>query len=202
MVDVLILKAIAIESCIRDVREGFRALVRAPTFTAVVLVTLGFTAAAVATVFTLGHTLFIRDLPVDKPDTLVTVAATRNHGRDLGLVSYADYARFRDSLASVNGLAAHYSGAPFFATRDGRAHEVSGAVVSANFFSVLHLQPALGRFFDPDEDEVPGRDRVAVLSFNFWQDWLAAHVMHSMPRSGSMRCPSVLSAWPQRASAA
>jgi putative ABC transport system permease protein len=163
-----------IESCIQDLRYGIRTLSRTPTFTIVALLTLGFTTAAVAAVFTLWHTLFVRDLPVDEPETLVTVAATREQGRDLGFVSYADYAHFRDAASSLEGLAAHYSGAPFFVTLDGRSQEVSGAVVSANFFSLLHLRPAMGRFFEPREDEVPGRDRVAVLGFEFWQDWFGA----------------------------
>jgi putative ABC transport system permease protein len=160
-----------IESCIQDLRYSVRTLRGTPTFTIVAILTLGFTTAAVAAVFTLWHTLFVRDLPVDQPEALVTIAATRERGRDLGFVSYTDYVHFRDGISSLQGVTAHYSGAPFFVTLDDRSHEISGAVVSANFFSLLHLRPAMGRFFEPREDEAPGRDRVAVLGFNFWQDW-------------------------------
>jgi hypothetical protein len=45
----------------------------------------------------------------------------------------------------------------------------SGAVVTANSFTLLRLTPRAGRFFSVDEDRVPGRDAVAVLSYDFWR---------------------------------
>src|SRR5262249_49740084 len=51
----------------------------------------------------------------------------------------------------------------------GETNEVPGAVVSANYFPALGIQPALGRFFLPEEDQVRGRDAVAVISTAFWQ---------------------------------
>jgi predicted permease len=46
---------------------------------------------------------------------------------------------------------------------------VSGAVVTANYFTLLRLTPRAGRFFSADEDRVPGRDAVAILSYEFWR---------------------------------
>ena len=46
---------------------------------------------------------------------------------------------------------------------------VSGAVVTANYFTLLRLTPRAGRFFSVDEDRVPGRDAVAILSYDFWR---------------------------------
>ena len=54
---------------------------------------------------------------------------------------------------------------------NGTAKEVNGAVVSSNYFSLLGLQPALGRFFHAGEDSVPDRDRVVVIGHDFWQVW-------------------------------
>ena len=50
----------------------------------------------------------------------------------------------------------------------------TATLVSGNFFSVMGVQPTLGRAFFPEEDEVPGRDAVAVLSYRFWERELAA----------------------------
>src|SRR5262245_62501834 len=47
--------------------------------------------------------------------------------------------------------------------------EISGAVVTSNYFNALRLRPALGRFFLDDEDRVPGRDPVAVISHDLWR---------------------------------
>src|SRR5262249_30576879 len=99
------------------------------------------------------------------------VQATRRHGQMAGWVSYPDYVHFRDHTKTLESLAAVYSTAPFFVTLGDRSHEINGAVVSANFFSLLGLQPKLGRFFSRNEDSVPDRDRVAVISFNFWRTW-------------------------------
>jgi len=46
---------------------------------------------------------------------------------------------------------------------------VTGSVVTANYFSVLRLQPSIGRFFSEDEDRVPGRNPVAILSHDLWR---------------------------------
>src|SRR5947207_3169471 len=81
---------------------------------------------------------------------------------------------FRDRTTTLSGLAAHYPTAPLFVGANGQVGEINGAVVSANFFSLLGLTPALGRFFHDDEDRVPDRDRVAVLGHNFWRTRFAA----------------------------
>jgi hypothetical protein len=134
--------------------------------------TLALGTAAVATVFTLTNTLFFRQLNVDRPDRIVVVEPTREHGRFPGWASYPDYVHFRDNSNTLEGLAAAYSTAPLFVSVNGRSQEINGAVVSANFFPLLRIRPAAGRFFRSDEDAVPNRNPVAIISFDFWRDWL------------------------------
>jgi predicted permease len=160
---------------------------RAPMLSLTAILTIALSTAALATVLTLGYTLFFRRLPVDRPQELVAVAATRlrsdpegvavreaNRLRVLGRVSYADYLAFRDRTTTLAGLAAHYPTAPLFVSANGNVKEVNGAVVSANFFPLLGIQPALGRFFHDNEDRVPDRDRVAVIGHDFWRTWFAS----------------------------
>src|SRR5262249_54334346 len=123
---------------------------------------------------TLANTLFFRELPVDRPDGVVIVQATRRHGQVPGWVGYPDYLHFRDRTKTLQGLAAHYSTAPLFVTANNQSGEINGAVVSANFFPLLGVKPALGRFFTEDEDRVPNRDRVAVLSDELWRNWFGS----------------------------
>ena len=163
-----------LETMLQDLRYGLRMLRRAPGFSITAGATIALSTAALATVFTLGHTLFFRALPVDRPDELVVVSSTRGRADSEGLVSYPDYAGFRDRTKALRSLAAHYPTAPLFVTANGNAREINGAVVTANFFPLLGVQPALGRFFDASEDSVPDRDRVAVVGHNFWQTWLGA----------------------------
>jgi predicted permease len=161
-----------VETIAQDIRYGIRTLRHAPVFSITAIVTLALSTAALATVLILGHALFLRKLPVQRPDELITVSATRGTPTD-GLVSYPDYLGFRDRATTVTTLAAYYPTAPLFVSVNGSAREINGAVVSANFFSMLGLTPAVGRFFHVEEDSVPHRDRVAVLSHAMWRSWFA-----------------------------
>ncbi|HLY16402.1 MAG TPA: permease prefix domain 1-containing protein, partial [Bryobacteraceae bacterium] len=163
-----------LEDLWQDLRYALRTLRHKPGFTVTALLTLGFGTAAISTVITLANTLFLRDLPVERPDRVVAVQATRRHGQRPGWVSYPDYLRFRDRTRTLEGLAAHYSTAPLFVAVGNQSKELNGAVVSANFFPLLGIRPALGRFFRPGEDSIPDRDRVAVLSDNLWRNWFGA----------------------------
>jgi putative ABC transport system permease protein len=161
-----------VETLLQDLRYGARTLRHSPVFAITAIATIALSTAAIATVASLAETLLWRQLPAERPEELVSVTATRGRRSD-GAVSYPDYAAFRDRATTVAGLAAHYSTAPLFVTVGGSAKEVNGAVVSSNYFPLLGLQPALGRFFHPDEDRVPDRDRVAVIGHDFWRAWFA-----------------------------
>lgn len=130
---------------------------------------------SVSTLFTVVNTLFFKPLSVDRSSDVVFVSATRRHGMMRGApVSYPDYLHFRKSADTLAELAAHYSTAPLFVTVANRSKELNGAVVSGNFFDVLRSKPEFGRFFGTDEDSLPDRDRVAVVSHNFWKNWLGS----------------------------
>jgi predicted permease len=164
----------ALESLAQDLRYGLRTMRRSPAYSITAVLTIALSTASIATVFTLGHTLLYRQLPADRPDQLVAVSATRGGQRTEGLVSHPDYVAFRDRSTTVRDLAAHYPTAPLFVSAQGNAAEINGAVVSANFLPMLGIKPALGRFFRDDEDRVPDRDRVAILSDSLWRRWFAA----------------------------
>jgi putative ABC transport system permease protein len=83
--------------------------------------------------------------------------------------SYPDYLHYRDHTRAFSELAAHYSTSPMSVVTPGGPVSVSGAVVTANYFTVLRLTPRAGRFFSAGEDRVPGRDAVAILSHDFWR---------------------------------
>jgi putative ABC transport system permease protein len=159
-----------VDTIVQDLRYGVRSLRHHLGFAATAVLTLALTAGALATVFSLANALLLRRPDVEHPEELVVVSATRRQGRILAGVSYSDYARLRDQAKTLRGLAAHYSTAPLWVTIGNRSAELSGAVVSANFFPLLGVRPALGRFFAEAEDRVPGRDAVAVLSHELWRD--------------------------------
>jgi len=163
-----------VDATLQDVRYGVRTIRRSPIFSATAIATIALSTASIATVASLANTLIWRRLPVARADEIVSVTPTRGPRAVDGNISYPDYAAFRDRTTTLAGLAAHYSTAPLFITANGNAKESNGAVVSANYFPLLGIEPEGGRFFHADEDRVPDRDRVAVIGHDFWRTWLAA----------------------------
>ncbi len=102
--------------------------------------------------------------------TIVTLVSTsRDNGFDS--FSYREYLDIRDHAKSYEGVVAN---APlgtvgFSAERGATPVARGGMLVSGNFFRVLGVEPRLGRGFREDEDEVPGRNAVAVLGPDFWR---------------------------------
>jgi len=112
--------------------------------------------------------MFYRPLPVRDPYQLISVYSNANE-RGYGNFSYPEYAYLRDHTKAFESLAAHYSYAPLNVVTDGTSKEEQGSVVSANYFPMLGVQPLIGRLFLPEEDAVPDRNPVAVISYEMWK---------------------------------
>ena len=154
-----------------DVRFGARLLARAPGFTVAALMTLALGIGANSALFSFADAIFFRPLAVSDASSLVHVYQTRN-GSGFFPLSLTDYVYYRQHARSFAGLAAQYPTAPLHVIVKGQAIAITGSVVTASYFSVLGLQPALGRFFLDTEDQVRDRDAVVVVSHDFWQQKL------------------------------
>ena len=84
-------------------------------------------------------------------------------------LSYPDYVFFKAHTRTFAGLAAHYATSPLYVGAPDGGLSAMGSVVTANYFDVLRLQPALGRFFTDEADGVPDRSPVAVLGYDLWK---------------------------------
>jgi predicted permease len=157
-----------LENLVQDLRYGARMLLKQPGFTFVAVLTLALGIGANLTIFSFVDTMFLRPLPARDPERLVTVEATLN-GRSSDGQGYATFEHYRDHCQSLEALVAHYSTAPVNIVAEGDSRVTNGAVVSGNYFSVLGIQPRLGRFFLPEEDAVPDRDPVVVISHTMWE---------------------------------
>ena len=164
-----------IESVLQDLKHGARMLVKNPGFTLVAVASIAIGVGVNAAMFSLADGLVLRPLQVPRADDIVAIRTTAPSASQTfastRLLSYPDYVDVRDRAQSFDGLVAYTVDVASFATaRDQPAQTKLGLVVSGNFFDVLQLQPALGRFFRPDEDVVPGRDAVIVLAHETWAD--------------------------------
>lgn len=158
---------------LKELRLALRRLAKSPGFTALAVATLALGIGAHVAIFSLVDALFLQPLPLPDADRLVGVYQTRDGAGFLPL-SFPDSLDHRARTEVFEDLAAHYPSAPLsFETGDGLV-EINGSVVSANYFSVLGVEPARGRFFLPEEDSVPGRHPVAVVSHELWRNRLGA----------------------------
>jgi predicted permease len=153
-----------------DVRYAFRSLRRTPGLTVVVVITIALGIGMTTTPYSMLDALVFRPYPVPHPAEIMTLVGTT---RDDGFAdfSYREYRDIREHAKSYAGVIANMPlGAVAFSASPGETPRVKGGMlVSGNYFRVLGVEPALGRGFREEEDEVPGRDAVTVLGPDFWK---------------------------------
>jgi predicted permease len=159
----------------QDLRYAFRALRKAPLFSAVAILSLAFGIGANTAIFTLIHQLILRRLPVKDPQQLVMLAGRGRHyggnnGRDK--LSYPMYQDIRDKNQVFAGMfCAHTS--TMSASFEGRTELITGELVSGNYFRVLGIGAAIGRVLTGTDDLYQGGHPLAVLSYGYWKSRFA-----------------------------
>jgi predicted permease len=167
------------ETLWQDLRYASRALGKTPGLTIVAVLSLALGIGANTTIFTFINSLLLRPPMVHEPAGLLEVwqyNTTRGNGigSDMQL-SFPEYEYYRDHNSSFSGLAAFTGESPVMIwNRGGEGETLRAALVSANFFSILGIQPALGRGFVPEEDRGTNAAPVIVLSHALWQHRLGS----------------------------
>jgi predicted permease len=171
---------------LQDCRFALRQLRKTPGFTTTAVLTLALGIGANAAVFTLIHAVLLKNLPVAKPENLVTLGdknmccvgyGYRNDG-DYALFSTAVYEHLKKNAPEFEELAAMQAGftfRPIVIRRGGtqeNARSVTGEFVSGNYFRTFGLNPASGRLFT-DADDVHGAPFTAVMSYETWRNGYA-----------------------------
>ncbi len=153
---------------LQEIRLALRLLVKNPLFTLVGIVTLALGIGATTGVFTLVNALLIRPLPYQDPARLVLLF---EHFKDQHLdaipVSPPEFLEYKTSVRSFDQLAA-FNTTTYNLTSGEVPERIPGAVVSADLFPLLGVQPIRGRTFRPEECAV-GRDDVVVISERLWR---------------------------------
>jgi len=162
--------AIAFETTTRDIRYALRGLRATPAFTATALLLIALAIGSVTTIYsTIGAVLLRMPRGVTVADGLVWLTtSSRFHARPRGL-SYSDYEECRTQAAAILSNLAAYDSAPF-SLGDGVAPKrVQGHLVAGDYFAVLGVHPALGRFFDDAELRLGADQAVAVIGEDLWR---------------------------------
>ena len=160
-------------NCAQDFRYAARGMRKNPGFTAAVVLTLALGTGANATMFGVVDRLLLQPPAyLRSPHEVNRVYLTAkgdNFGTMIG--TNQSYTRYQDLIKharSASRIAAHYETELVFGVGEA-AHEERTGLVSASFWPLFGVQPALGRFFTVTEDQLPQGTPVAVLGYGYWQ---------------------------------
>jgi putative ABC transport system permease protein len=161
----------------KDLRYGFRMLAKKPGFTLVAITTLALGIGANTAIFSVINAVLLRPFPYPEAERLVTMRSNQS------LPDLEDIQAQSRSFEDVGGVvlqALDYTGGS-------EPVQVQAGLCNAGIFKVLGVQPLLGRVITPEEDRYGG-ERVAVLSYGFWQRQMGADanvIGKTVPLSGN-----------------
>lgn len=151
----------------QDLRSALRAVLSQPAVSAIAILTLAIGIGADTAIFTVANTLLLRQLPYPEAERLALVSSRRDStGGEIDQISWPRFNLIQERNRSFSGIAA-FTPDTFVLTGHESPEELKAARVSWNFFQILGVRPAAGRWFLPQEDK-PGGASVVVLSHEFW----------------------------------
>jgi predicted permease len=163
---------------IQDVRYAARQLRKSPAFFSIVVLTLGLGIGANTTIFSMVDWLVLRSLPIKDPAQMHVLSFARPGGNSDIEFSYPEFTEIQEQTADAfsgltpfifGGLAGEQNSQSGM-TADGVTKPVQTAYVGGNFFSLMGIAPATGRFILSTEGKAAGADPVVVLSYDYWQN--------------------------------
>jgi predicted permease len=158
---------------VSDLRYGLRQLRKAPVFALVAVLVISLGSGAVTTIFSAMNALVLRTLPGSTDGNQLIGIQRRTEDGSGGIsASYHFYRQVQEASTTLNDVAV-WSKVTLSLSTGGEGQPASGNLVSGNYFEVLGVRPALGRFFLPAEDATPLTHPVVVLSHAFWSGRLA-----------------------------
>ncbi len=151
-----------------DLRYALRQLRKSPGFTLIAVLTLALGIGANTAIFSVIYAVLLRPLPYPEGNQIMIVTETDANQPQIS-VSFPDYVDWKRDNTSFEHLALSRRESFNLSGLQGRAPEqISGALVTANYFKVIGLTPQLGRVFTEEEDRVGG-PLLAVISDRLWQ---------------------------------
>jgi predicted permease len=156
----------------RDLRIGFRVLLKEKAFCALAVVVLALGIAGVTSMFAVVNGAMLRGFSFPNGDRLVSVnfidpSSTNFFGAN-GQTSSMDYEEVRPAQQSLEHLTAYLNGSTVNVTVEGTPRRYVGAYVTEDFLRALGVRPALGRDFTAADNQ-PGAEKVAIIGHGLWQ---------------------------------
>ena len=156
----------SMDTLLQDIRYGIRMVAKSPGFAAIAILTLALGIGANTALFSVVNSVLLNPLPYRQPDRLVAIyAKTKEFSHSsISYLNFLDWVRNQRSFSSM----AAFREDDFNLTGMGEPERVKAEMVSADFFSVLGVNPVAGRLLRPEEDQV-GAQPVALIGGGFWK---------------------------------
>ena len=155
-----------------DIRFGARMIRKSPGFTAVAVLTLALGIGASTAMFSFVDGVMLKPLPYANPERIIEVWEKPPKG-DRNGVSTMNFLDWKNQNTVFTAMAAETGGSVTL-TGGPEPIQLRGSRVSAPYFNIFGVRPALGRTFAPDEDQA-GKEQVVVLSHRIWQTQFGAN---------------------------
>ena len=159
------------ETFIQDLRYGWRILLKSPMFAVMAVLALALGIGANTTIFSVVNAVLLKPLPYPESERLIKVLqGSSKPGKD-SMATVWSYPRFevlRDNSQSLQSVAG-YSQDGMNLTGTEEPERLQVEMVSASYFPLLGIVPAVGTSFAPEEDRIVGAHNVAMLSHGLWQ---------------------------------
>jgi predicted permease len=155
------------DTLLNDLRYGAKMLWKSKGVTIVAVVSLAIGIGANSAIFSLFNSILLRPRPISHPEQIVEIYVGEGE-QPYQTTSYPSYVELRDRNEVLSGLAAYGILQLKLGVSEG-IEQIWGEAVSGNYFDVLGVSAQQGRTFLPEEDLVPGKNPVAVISHSLWQ---------------------------------
>src|SRR5262249_17172126 len=181
-----------LESITRDIRYGFRQLQKNRMSAFIAIFTLAIGIGTTTAIFTQVNAVFLRSLPIDKPEQLRILSWTSKkrsfagrafankvweqriaRGETIEFFSYPAFDALRRKTTTLDGVGCSWG---VCAAALGESGKFDIELVSGDYFRTLAVTPVLGRTITEDDDRPNANTQVAVISFGFWQRAFGGHL--------------------------
>jgi predicted permease len=154
----------------RDLRYALRQLTEDKVFSGASILTLALGIGATVTIFTVVNAVLLQSVPYSAPDRLVVIEGSL---QDKGAaervsVSQTDMVDWRERNSVFSGMSV-WGTLAFNLEQGEKSQHLTAELVNQNYLALLGLSPAVGRFFDPEEDAKPLERYVVVLGYDLWR---------------------------------
>jgi len=156
-----------LHSFLQDIRFALRMMRKSPGVTAIALLALTLGVGATSAMFSLVYGVMLRPLPYDDSSRIAALEIVGLDGHEM-IADANRYVFWRDHQSSFESLAAFMGGSHVNLESGDQPERILVRSVTADFFRVLRVNPAIGRTFEPNEDH-PAPALVAVLGYGIWR---------------------------------